>query len=193
MSLSLVALERMLYHRGYTSSDFRDVRDTMCDILCHVQAPEDRDGYPILEIPNRLTLVVVTSRTKITPAALRHVLAEWKGDRMVLVSLHAVPSCNKGAGHSRLHPKVVHEAFCAPFCYQVVPWSVVRMCPVEHELVPVHSLVTKEELSGYKWTRSNLPCLHCTDPVAQYLGFQVGDVVKISRHDGSLYFRQVVL
>ena len=55
----------------------------------------------------------------------------------------------------------------------------------EHELVPKHILLTKEEkdelLKRYKLKESQLPKILVTDPVAKYLGLQRADVVKIIR------------
>lgn len=37
-----------------------------------------------------------------------------------------------------------------------------------------------------------LPSLRADDPVVQYLGLSVGDVVRIDRPDGSIYYRLVI-
>ena len=37
-----------------------------------------------------------------------------------------------------------------------------------------------------------LPGLQADDPIVQYLGLCVGDLVCIHRHDGSLYYRLVI-
>lgn len=55
----------------------------------------------------------------------------------------------------------------------------------EHELVPKHVLLSKEEkeklLKRYKIKTSQLPKILVEDPVARYLGLKRGDVVKIIR------------
>ena len=38
-----------------------------------------------------------------------------------------------------------------------------------------------------------LPSLRADDPVVQYLGLSVGDIVRIDRPDGSVYYRLVIV
>ena len=55
----------------------------------------------------------------------------------------------------------------------------------EHELVPQHILLSKEDkdklLKRYKIKENQLPKILVTDPVARFLGLKRGDVVKIIR------------
>ena len=37
-----------------------------------------------------------------------------------------------------------------------------------------------------------LPLLRSDDPIAQYLGLRPGDVVRVDRPDGTIYWRNVV-
>ena len=55
----------------------------------------------------------------------------------------------------------------------------------EHELVPKHEVLTKEEklklMERYNVTLSQLPRMYTTDPITRYFGLSRGDVVKIIR------------
>lgn len=57
---------------------------------------------------------------------------------------------------------------------------------LKHELVPKHVVVAHDPHNTHK-----LPYLRRCDPVARFLAFRVGDIVKIERSDGSVYFRYV--
>lgn len=57
---------------------------------------------------------------------------------------------------------------------------------LKHELVPKHVVVGHDSQNIHK-----LPYLRRGDPVARFLAFRPGDVVRIERADGSVYFRCV--
>ena len=57
---------------------------------------------------------------------------------------------------------------------------------LKHELVPKHVVVGHEPNNT-----SKLPFLSRNDPVARFLAFRSGDIVRIDRSDGSVYFRYV--
>ncbi|MHA1340723.1 MAG: DNA-directed RNA polymerase subunit H [Promethearchaeota archaeon] len=56
---------------------------------------------------------------------------------------------------------------------------------LEHELVPKHKILTKEEteelLKKYSIKLVNLPRIFSDDPVVEMIGARYGDVIKIIR------------
>jgi DNA-directed RNA polymerase subunit H (RpoH/RPB5) len=56
-----------------------------------------------------------------------------------------------------------------------------------HDLVPLHTKIPKQPGEDY----SKYPVMKTTDPVARFLGFQGGDVVRIERRDHSIAYRYV--
>jgi DNA-directed RNA polymerase subunit H len=71
---------------------------------------------------------------------------------------------------------------------------------VDHELVPVHTLLSPEEvetvLKQYEVEASQLPKIHVSDPVAKEIGAKVGDIVRIIRRSptakSSVFYRLVI-
>jgi DNA-directed RNA polymerase subunit H len=71
---------------------------------------------------------------------------------------------------------------------------------LEHELVPKHEVLSKEEveelLKKYKASLNQLPQILINDPVVRELGAKIGDVIKITRNSPtagtSVYYRVVV-
>lgn len=61
----------------------------------------------------------------------------------------------------------------------------------DHVSVPKQRRATPEEVQRLRPLR-NIPCLHATDIVVMYLGLTSGDVVRIDRKDGSVYWRLVI-
>lgn len=125
-------------------------------------------------------LFLITRRPKIGMAHLKAVLeaAERLGLRRVhLVALHHITTQTQNLlpPDGRL---------------TVVPWGLVLTQPLDHVLVPRHTRVAASEANGVR--RGSLPMLRAGDPVAQYLGLRVGDVVRIDRWDDTEYFRLVV-
>lgn len=66
----------------------------------------------------------------------------------------------------------------------------------EHELVPEHKLMPKDEaekiLAEFKVGRGQIPKIRAKDPALSGMGAKAGAVVKITRLDGSEYYRLVV-
>ncbi|MCX8175104.1 MAG: DNA-directed RNA polymerase subunit H [Candidatus Micrarchaeota archaeon] len=65
-----------------------------------------------------------------------------------------------------------------------------------HELIPRHILLSKEEgekvLAEFKVSKNQLPKIRLKDPALAGMGAKPGAIVKIERHDGSVYYRLVV-
>jgi DNA-directed RNA polymerase subunit H (RpoH/RPB5) len=68
--------------------------------------------------------------------------------------------------------------------------------PISSRMVPNHELCThkmvKKLLQKYSITIDSLPKMLLRDPIVRWYGWQVGDVVKITRPNGELYYRMVV-
>lgn len=77
----------------------------------------------------------------------------------------------------------------------VVPWTLVLTYPLDHEIVPPHRRATPADLRAAGLSRCKpglLPAVRSDDPVVRYLHLRVGEIVRIDRQDGSLYFRRVI-
>lgn len=68
------------------------------------------------------------------------------------------------------------------FCQDELTYNVTK-----HQLVPKHTKTRLPSKIGLK----NIPKISRTDPVVRFLGFKVGDVVKIERKNGTLGYRVV--
>jgi DNA-directed RNA polymerase subunit H (RpoH/RPB5) len=68
--------------------------------------------------------------------------------------------------------------------------------PIGNRMVPTHELCTKkmvdELLQRYHIVSQSLPKILLRDPIVRWYGWKVGDVVKITRPNGELYYRIVV-
>lgn len=66
----------------------------------------------------------------------------------------------------------------------------------EHELVPAHKILGKEEgekiLEQFKVGRQQMPKIRLKDAALIGTGAKPGSVVKVTRLDGSEYYRLVV-
>lgn len=55
-----------------------------------------------------------------------------------------------------------------------------------HDLVPTHERVPTDGINC-----KDFPVIKPTDPVAKFYGYQVGDLIRITRKDGSVSYRTV--
>ena len=66
---------------------------------------------------------------------------------------------------------------------------------MEHSWVPTHEIMTDNAvetlIKDYSCNKTDLPKILSDDPVIKLIVAQVGDVVKITRPNGSLYYRLV--
>jgi DNA-directed RNA polymerase I, II, and III subunit RPABC1 len=60
----------------------------------------------------------------------------------------------------------------------------------KHRLVPVHEKVIDKVLDK-SIKISELPVMYALDPVSRYYGYKKGDVIKITRKNGLVIYRQV--
>ncbi|MCX6770187.1 MAG: DNA-directed RNA polymerase subunit H [Candidatus Micrarchaeota archaeon] len=65
-----------------------------------------------------------------------------------------------------------------------------------HELIPKHKLLSKDDsekmLAHYHASKMQIPKIKAKDPALAELGAKTGQIVEITRLDGSLYYRLVV-
>jgi DNA-directed RNA polymerase subunit H len=65
----------------------------------------------------------------------------------------------------------------------------------DHELVPPHKVLSKDEgekvLAEFKVKKNEIPKIRTKDAALIGLGAKLGSIVKITRLDGSEYYRMV--
>ncbi|MHA1310242.1 MAG: DNA-directed RNA polymerase subunit H [Candidatus Helarchaeota archaeon] len=83
---------------------------------------------------------------------------------------------------------------------EYIPTELVMLNVLEHELVPKHRILDKEEaeklLSKLKIDKSQLPSILVNDPVAKIIGAREGDIIEIIRESKtagtSIAYRHVI-
>ena len=148
--------------------------------------------------------VITTERHKLGAAHLRQIqmlvspaTIQPTVSRLTLVTRHtlSMPSQKMQDGVTHVH-------------LTILPWSLLMTYPLDHTLVPPHRPASPDEVCRLlgcpnvgtphhhrKATeRKNqlLPCLRMDDPIARYLGMMPGEIVRIDRLDGSIYYRVIV-
>ena len=97
-------------------------------------------------------------------------------------------------------PQIAKELLNDEFkLYEVFLTKMLMFNITHHELVPKHVILTEEEakkvIDDFDATKSQLPKLLPTDPVAKYYGMKTGTVCKIVRNSQmtgeSIYYRIV--
>lgn len=95
------------------------------------------------------------------------------------------------------HAILVHRDAVTPSVKKTIPTvgfpielfhiSEVQFNPTKHQFVPKHLKIPKtghSEIDKY-------PILKRTDPIAKFYGFKIGDLIQITRKDGTIYYRVV--
>ncbi len=82
-----------------------------------------------------------------------------------------------------------------PPTVSLLAWHLILTYPLDHEIVPPQRRATADDLRAAglaKCKRTALPSVRSDDPVVRYLDLAPGDVLRVDRRDGSLYFRRVI-
>jgi DNA-directed RNA polymerase subunit H (RpoH/RPB5) len=130
-------------------------------------------------------LVVITDAPKISMGSLKPLC-----DRETLVDHFGVQSVLL----LTKHPITTQTQNILPAHIAILSWVAVLTRPLDHEIVPAHRKATGDDLRQMgvaRAARALLPSLRASDPIVQYLGLRIGDVVRIDRLDGSVYLRVV--
>lgn len=62
----------------------------------------------------------------------------------------------------------------------------------KHYLVPLHELKCKKDNPEAKYFKSNkYPIISQSDPVSRFYGWEIGDIIRVTRKDGFVMFRIV--
>lgn len=68
--------------------------------------------------------------------------------------------------------------------------------PIDNKMVPKHELCSNKAvtklLHKYSITIDALPKILLRDPIVRWYGWEVGDIIKVTRPKGELYYRMVV-
>ena len=140
-----------------------------------------------LAVAEARTLLVVTDSPRVTSQQVRQPLDAATADgltaRLQLVSRFPVNV------HAHCMTRVT-----------VLSWNLLLTYPLDHDLMPPHRHATApedlERLAQLRLPRGPawgaLPALRADDPIVQYLALSVGDVMRIDRRDGTVYYRVVV-
>lgn len=142
------------------------------------------DGQQRPPLGHRQTLLAITDLPKLGTVQLRQAYDALRQSGTIRHLLLVVQNTISAHTLSNQH---------LPGDYRIttLPWSTVLMYPLDHEMVPKQRRATPEERSRLL-PLSTLPLLRSDDVVVQYLGLRPGDVVRIDRPDGTVYWRLVV-
>jgi len=65
--------------------------------------------------------------------------------------------------------------------------------PTKHVLVPKHEIMQKKEYDEFiKNIGKKIPCIKLNDRMCRHLNGKIDQIIKISRNDGTMYYRIVI-
>lgn len=138
-------------------------------------------------------VTMITDRKKITTKQIRTLLdasylAANSAQELELVTQHAIGWQAQNPFLARNQPRC--RVGSTPIL-RIIGWTQVILQPLNHVLVPAQRRATPQEVQRFRHLR-NLPSIHATDIVIMHLGMSSGEVLRIDRKDGSVYWRLVV-
>ena len=165
---------QMLRVRGYAIESARESgRDSISLVVPYVDAKEQRGSV----------LFIDTERLNV--GTVRECLGEAVDERATTAVIvhpgNPTASGKRPSGCSRAQRSSDRR---------LLPAAFFRNCILDHELVPVHERYPKPETVRRRYG-SGLPVLLATDPVSQYHDFRAGEIVRVTRVNGSVAFRIV--
>jgi DNA-directed RNA polymerase subunit H (RpoH/RPB5) len=99
------------------------------------------------------------------------------------VPLHIIIFTEKTALNPNGSKSLLEAYKQAKFKCNLFHWDEVVINKSKHHLVPKHELITKEQeqsiLEQYNATKTQLPWIQRTDPMARYLGLEPGQIIRI--------------
>lgn len=179
-----LGVEDMLRHRAWTwqvrDAEWKDAFGFLWPGPC--RCPET-SPHPLL-FHSGAVVILITDQTKIGMSqlrqgyeALQRVGARW----LQLVSLHGITTQTMN----------LNATLPADRHINLLLWSLILLRPLNHQLVPTHRRATAEERARLRPVK-HLPVLRADDAIAQYLALRAGEVVHITRNDGTVYYRLIV-
>ena len=181
LTSSIRTLNEMLTDRGY-----EHIRN--CNTLSEIIACM-ADQTPVVVGAARQTLLTVRvffhNEERVGVKHVRARVEALPGDAIVFVSLAGPTSFTR----KEVEQSYPHVHF---FTFQQVCVNITR-----HHMVPRHERMTEAQIGALHFLEDAdaLPRLYTNDPVAQYYGYVVGDVVRIARVVGTqepmYYYRRV--
>lgn len=193
---AIAATTRMLDHRG-ARWEPADPSVAALPRIAALLSPHAREFHAagcVYRMADGSALVVVTDLDRMVMGPIKQAAAP----AFLAAALGGVEQPSADAPELQLVASVppnTQTLKLLPSNASVVPWSLVLTYPLDHEIVPPQRRATAADLRVAGLARckpSLLPCIRSDDPVVQYLHLRAGEILRIDRQDGSLYFRHVI-